>query len=59
MESEKKTLTIIVAKKELENMKILTKILIVAGIIIAIKLTSVIAVSTIQKNIRYFCILNF
>ena len=51
MESEKNTLTMLIAKKELENMKILTEILIIAGIIIAITLTSVIAVSTIQKII--------
>lgn len=51
MESEKNTLTMVVAKKELENMRILTEILIVAGVIIAITLTSVIAVSTVQKII--------
>ncbi|WP_404989197.1 helix-turn-helix domain-containing protein [Clostridium culturomicium] len=51
VESEKNTLTMLVAKKDLENMKILAEILILAGIIIAITLTAVIAVSTIQKVI--------
>ena len=51
MESQKNTLTVIVAKKELENMQVLAEILIVVGIIIAITLTSVIAISTIQKII--------
>lgn len=41
----------IMAKGELENFRILTEILIFAGIIIATTLTSILAVTTLQKII--------
>lgn len=48
---EKNTLSILTTKKQLENMQILTEILIFMGIIITITLTSLIATTFIQKII--------
>lgn len=50
-ESEQNALTMVGAKKELENLKILTEVLIFAGIIIAITITNVLAVTIVQKII--------
>lgn len=50
-EAEENTLTMLMAKGELENFRILTEILIFAGIIIATTLTSILAVTVIQKII--------
>ncbi|MGX6979279.1 helix-turn-helix domain-containing protein [Vagococcus elongatus] len=50
-EAEQHTLTMLVAKNELENFQILTEILIFAGIAIATTLTSIFAVTTLQKII--------
>ncbi len=49
--SKQYALSMVMAKKELENLQILTEILIFAGIIIATTLTMVVAVSDIQKII--------
>lgn len=51
IESEQNTLTMLVAKKKLETFKILTKILILSGIVIATTLTSVLAKTPPQKVI--------
>lgn len=48
---EKNTLSILTTKKQLENMQILTEILIFMEIIITITLTSLIATTFIQKII--------
>lgn len=48
---EKNTLSILTTKKQLENMQILTEILIFMGITITITLTSLIATTFIQKII--------
>lgn len=48
---EKNTLSILTTKKKLENMQILTEILIFMGIFITITLTSLIATTFIQKII--------
>lgn len=50
-EAEENTLTMLMAKGELENFRILMEILIFAGIIIATTLTSILAVTVIQKII--------
>ena len=50
-ESEKNALTMIGTKKELEVLKIFTEILIFAGIIVAMTLTSVLAVTSLEKII--------
>lgn len=50
-EAEENTLTMLMAKGELENFRILTEILVFAGIIIATTLTSILAVTVIQKII--------
>ena len=50
-EAQQNTLSMIMAKDELENFRILTEILIFAGIIIATTLTSILAVTTLQKII--------
>lgn len=50
-EAEENTLTMLMAKGELENFRILTEILIFAGIIIATTLTSILSVTVIQKII--------
>ncbi|WP_242853808.1 helix-turn-helix domain-containing protein [Paraclostridium sordellii] len=50
-EAQQNTLSMIMAKEELENFRILTEILIFAGIIIATTLTSILAVTTLQKII--------
>ena len=49
--SDKNTLSILITKNQLENMQILTEILIFAGIIITMTLTSLLAVTTMQKII--------
>ncbi|EKN42486.1 DNA-binding protein [Clostridium botulinum A2 117] len=49
--SEKNTLSLIATRHELANMQILTEILIIVGIIVAITLTSLLAVSIVQKVI--------
>lgn len=48
---EENALTIVGTKKELENLKILSEILIFIGIIIATTLTAVLAVTTLQRLI--------
>ena len=50
-ESEQNALTMVGAKKELENLKILAEVLIFAGIIISTTLTAVLAVTITQKII--------
>lgn len=50
-ENEYNTLTNLITKSELETMKIIAELLIFAGIIIAITLTSLLAVTASQKLI--------
>ena len=50
-ESEQNTLAMFMAKNELENLRILTELLIFIGIIITMTLTSVVADTAIQKMI--------
>lgn len=49
--SDQNILSILITRNQLENMQILTEILIFAGIIITMTLTSLLAVTTIQKII--------
>ena len=49
--SDKNVISMLTTKKQLENMQILTEILIFIGIVITITLTSVLAITTIQKVI--------
>lgn len=50
-EAEHHTLTMLMTKEELERFQILTEILIFAGIVITITLTSIVAVTNVQKVI--------
>lgn len=50
-ESEQNTLAMFMAKHELENLRVLTELLIFIGIIITMTLTSAVAKTTIQKMI--------
>ncbi len=47
--SDQNAFSVLMTKKELENMQLLTEILIVAGIVITMTLTKVLAVTALQK----------
>lgn len=49
--SDKNILSILITRNQLENMQILTELLIFAGIVITMTLTSLLATTTIQKII--------
>lgn len=49
--ADRNTLTMLVARRELDNLHIATELLIFAGIVITITLTSVLAVSALQKAV--------
>lgn len=49
--SEENVLLLVATKSKLQNLQILTEILIFAGIIVAITLTSILAVTTVEKLI--------
>ena len=53
--SEKNIISLMMTKKRLENIRLLTDILITVGIIITISLTSLIADNAIQKVITFIC----
>ena len=51
--ADRNTLTMLVARRELDNLHIATELLIFAGIVITITLTSVLAVSDLQKAVTF------
>lgn len=50
-EAQKNTLTLLVAKKDIDNFRILTEILIFSGIVVATTLTAVLAKTAAQKAV--------
>lgn len=55
VEAEKNTMAYLVTREELEKLQILTEILVLAGIVIACTLTSVLAVTVMEKIMTLAC----